>query len=185
MPSLDDVDALAAELSAVETGIRDPGVTADELDALGRRQQLAYRMVNRRPEWHVAMQGLPDTVPWDQFAPLLARHPTEPTLLLFESHGQDSYGRQLGRLWVNDQDVGAQMVSSGWAWAYSYRTGRGPYAALQRDAERGRRGLFAAHQTAMSPALFRQFHGSCHGEDKPTVQAPVQRVPQTGQPGSR
>ena len=116
----------------------------------------------------------------DALVALVLRRP-----VLFESHGQDSYGRQLGRLWVNDQDVGAQMVSSGWAWAYSYRTGRGPYAALQRDAERGRRGLFAAHQTAMSPALFRQFHGSCHGEDKPTVQAPVQRVPQTGQPGSR
>ena len=116
----------------------------------------------------------------DALVALVLRRP-----VLVEPHGQDSYGRQLGRLRVNDQDVGAQMVSSGWAWAYSYRTGRGPYAALQRDAERGRRGLFAARETAMSPALFRQFHGSCHGEDKPTVQAPVQRVPQTGQPGSR
>ncbi|TXI62470.1 MAG: thermonuclease family protein [Limnohabitans sp.] len=102
-----------------------------------------------------------------------------------EPHGHDSYGRQLGRLLVNDQDVGAEMVRSGWAWAYSYRTGRGPYSALQRDAERGRRGLFAARETAMSPAVFRQFHGSCHGEDKPMVQAPVQRVPQTGHAGSR
>lgn len=102
-----------------------------------------------------------------------------------EPHGHDSYGRQLGRLLISDQDVGAEMVRSGWAWAYSYRTGRGPYAALQRDAERGRRGLFAARETAMSPAVFRQFHGSCHGEDKPTVQAPVQRVPQTGHAGSR
>lgn len=62
VPSLDDVDALAAELSAVEAGIRDPGVTADELDALGRRQQLAYRMVNRRPEWHVALLAAVDPV---------------------------------------------------------------------------------------------------------------------------
>ena len=62
VPSLDDVDALAAELSAVEAGIRDPGVTVGGLDALGRRQQLAYRMVNRRPEWHVALLAAVDPI---------------------------------------------------------------------------------------------------------------------------
>lgn len=102
-----------------------------------------------------------------------------------ERLGQDSYGRQLGRLRLDGQDVGAEMVGSGWAWAYSYRTGRGPYAALQREAERARRGVFAAREAAMSPALFRQFHGSCHAEDAGLIQAPVRRVPQTGQSGSR
>ncbi len=98
-------------------------------------------------------------------------------------HGQDSYGRHLGQLWLGEQDVGAEMVRSGWAWAYSHRTGRGPYAALQRDAQKDRQGLFAARQTAMSPAVFRQFHGSCHLQLE--GQAPVQRVPHTGQAGSR
>lgn len=102
-----------------------------------------------------------------------------------ELKGHDSYGRQLGRLRLDEQDVGAEMVRSGWAWAYSTRTGRGPYAALQREAERARRGLFAAPETAMSPALFRQFHGSCHADPTGPVQAPVRRVPQTGQAGSR
>ena len=101
-----------------------------------------------------------------------------------ERRGQDSYGRQLGKLWLDEQDVGAELVRAGWAWAYSHRTGRGPYAALQREAQKDKRGLFAASETAMSPALFRQFHGSCH-ESVPN-QAPLQRaVPQTGQPGSR
>ena len=62
VPALDDVDALAAELSAVEAGIRNAAVTTDELDALGRRQQLAYRMVNRRPEWHTELAALVDPV---------------------------------------------------------------------------------------------------------------------------
>lgn len=44
--SLDDLEALATELSAVEAGIRDLDVTEDELVELGRRQQLAYRAVN-------------------------------------------------------------------------------------------------------------------------------------------
>lgn len=107
--------------------------------------------------------------------------------------GQDSYGRQLGHVWLDAQDVAAEMVRSGWAWAYQHRTGRGPYAALQRQAERERVGVFAARETAMSPALFRQFHGSCHGALEglaptvlaPSSQAPGVRVPQTGQPGSR
>ena len=98
-------------------------------------------------------------------------------------HGQDSYGRHLARLWVAQTDVGAEMVRLGWAWAYSYRVGRGPYAALQREAQGDKRGLFAARETAMSPSVFRQFHGSCHAETE--GQAPVQRVPQTGQAGSR
>ena len=112
--------------------------------------------------------------------------------------GQDSYGRQLGRLWRGEQDVAAEMVRSGWAWAYQHRTGRGPYAALQRQAERERVGVFGAPETAMSPAVFRQFHGSCHVAPEaqaptvvapiiqaPSTQAPGPRVPQTGQPGSR
>ena len=99
-------------------------------------------------------------------------------------HGQDSYGRHLGQLWLGEQDVGAEMVRSGWAWAYNYRSGRGPYASLQREAQGAQRGVFAARETVMSPAVFRQFHGSCHEAAAP-AQAPVQRVPQTGQAGSR
>ena len=104
-----------------------------------------------------------------------------------EPVGRDSYDRRLGRLWLEGQDVGAEMVRTGHAWAYSYRVGRGPYAALQREARRERRGLFGLDADAMPPALFRQFHGSCH-EEVPG-QAPTQtlrgRAPHTGQAGSR
>lgn len=75
--------------------------------------------------------------------------------------GQDSYGRQVGRLTVEGVDLGAQMVGSGMAWAYHFRTGRGPYAPLQRVAQKEKRGLFAAEGAAMSPAVFRRFHGAC------------------------
>lgn len=75
--------------------------------------------------------------------------------------GQDSYGRQVGRLSVAGVDVGAEMVRSGMAWAYRFRTGRGPYAALQREAQKQKRGLFAAPDAAMSPPVFRRFHGAC------------------------
>lgn len=82
--------------------------------------------------------------------------------VLVQSLGHDSYGRDIGRLSVDGVDLGAEMVRSGMAWAYRFRTGRGPYAALQRQAQNENRGLFAGREEPMSPALFRKFHGSCH-----------------------
>ncbi len=79
-----------------------------------------------------------------------------------QSLGHDSYGRDIGRLSVNGADLGAEMVRSGMAWAYRFRTGRGPYAALQREAQKEKRGVFAGREAPMSPALFRKFNGSCH-----------------------
>ena len=76
---------------------------------------------------------------------------------------EDVYGRQVARVMRGDLDLGAEMVRTGMAWAYRFKTGKGPYARLQRQAQQSQRGLFAAKETAMSPPVFRQFHGSCHG----------------------
>jgi micrococcal nuclease len=78
-------------------------------------------------------------------------------------HGQDSYGRHVGRLSIDGVDLGAEMVRSGMAWAYRFRTGKGPYANLQRQAQQQKMGLFAAPEAAMTPPVFRKFHGNCHG----------------------
>ncbi len=56
------VVSLAAELSAVEAGIRVAGVTDAELATLGRRQQLAYRAVNQHPEWWPRLADLVEPV---------------------------------------------------------------------------------------------------------------------------
>jgi micrococcal nuclease len=77
--------------------------------------------------------------------------------------GQDVYGRHIGRLTLEGQDLGAEMVRTGQAWAYRFRTGSGPYARLQRQAQSQKAGLFAQAETAMSPSLFRKFHGPCWG----------------------
>jgi micrococcal nuclease len=79
-----------------------------------------------------------------------------------QSLGRDSYGRDIGRLSVDGTDLGAEMVRTGMAWAYRFRTGRGPYAVLQRQAQNEKRGVFAGREPPMSPALFRKFNGSCH-----------------------
>ena len=77
--------------------------------------------------------------------------------------GQDVYGRQIGRLSLNGLDLGAEMVRSGMAWAYRFRTGKGPYALLQRQEQKKKMGVFAVPEAAMSPPVFRKFHGLCHG----------------------
>jgi endonuclease YncB( thermonuclease family) len=78
-------------------------------------------------------------------------------------HGHDTYGRQIGRLSVDGVDLGAEMVRTGMAWAYRFRTGKGPYAGLQRQAQKQKIGVFSAPEAAMSPPVFRKFHGTCHG----------------------
>jgi endonuclease YncB( thermonuclease family) len=78
-------------------------------------------------------------------------------------HGQDSYGQHVGCLSIDGVDLGAEMVRSGMAWAYRFRTGKGPYANLQRQAQQQKMGLFAAPEAAMTPPVFRKFHGNCHG----------------------
>ncbi|WP_295500475.1 thermonuclease family protein [Limnohabitans sp. Rim8] len=57
----------------------------------------------------------------DAMIALVLRKPVQVQLL-----GHDSYGRDIGRLSVDGVDLGAEMVRSGMAWAYQFRTGRGP-----------------------------------------------------------
>lgn len=80
-----------------------------------------------------------------------------------QAFATDHYGRQVAKVSVEGMDLGAEMVRTGMAWAYRYRAGAGPYAKLQKRAQQDKRGLFGASEAAMTPGVFRQFHGSCHG----------------------
>lgn len=77
-------------------------------------------------------------------------------------HGQahDRYRRLLARIEWRGEDPAASLVASGWAWAYQFRAGQGPYAAQQQQAETRRLGLFAAGRPE-APAAFRKRHGAC------------------------
>ena len=93
---------------------------------------------------------------------------------------QDVYGRWVGRVWREGEDLGESLVRQGWAWAYGHSPGRGPYARAQAQARRERWGVFAADPTPMAPWVFRRFHGRC--PDEAPAGAPVQRwAAQTGQ----
>ena len=76
------------------------------------------------------------------------------------SRARDTYSRTLGRVSMNGQDLGAWMVSRGYAWSYRFGRNRGPYAALEEQARRARLGLWA-HGMPVEPREFRKRHGGC------------------------
>ena len=74
--------------------------------------------------------------------------------------GKDDYQRWLGTLHSNGEDVSAWLVSSGHAWAHSWRRRAGPYAGLEANARRAGRGLWA-QRAPIEPRQFRKLHGKC------------------------
>ena len=77
------------------------------------------------------------------------------------SGAHDDYGRTVGTLHMQGQDMGRWLVAQGHAWVYSYRHKKGPYADELRQAQLARRGVFS-DVAAEEPRLFRKRHGSCH-----------------------
>ena len=57
--------------------------------------------------------------------------------------GRDKYGRTLGRIEVDGQDVNRQMVADGLAWHYVRFSDDERLAAAERDARAAGRGLWA------------------------------------------
>jgi micrococcal nuclease len=81
--------------------------------------------------------------------------------VLLVSRAHDKYGRTVGTLHLQGQDMGRWLVSQGYAWVYSYRHKKGPYAGEMLQAQLAQRGLFS-DPAAEEPRSFRKRHGSCY-----------------------
>lgn len=81
-------------------------------------------------------------------------------MVRIDGDGRDAWGRTLGALWLGDEDVGAWMVTQGWAWSYRYRDRAGRYDPQEATARARGRGLFE-RPDPMRPELFRRIHGPC------------------------
>ena len=77
------------------------------------------------------------------------------------SGAHDKFGRTVGTLHMQGQDMGRWMVAQGHAWVYSYRHKKGPYAGELVQAQLARRGVFSGG-AAVEPRQFRKSHGSCY-----------------------
>lgn len=73
---------------------------------------------------------------------------------------EDDYGRQLAVIVWRGEDINRWLVREGWAWAYRWRSGEGPYARDEQLARRAGRGVFA-DPLAEEPRAFRRRHGPC------------------------
>ena len=74
---------------------------------------------------------------------------------------RDDYGRTLGRVYQDGEDLGRWMVGKGHAWSYGYRRSPGPYASEQASAKTAGLGLFG-DADAQTPRSFRKSHPSCY-----------------------
>ena len=91
--------------------------------------------------------------------------------LQLELLGQDQYTRGLARIWVDGQDVGAWMVASGHAWAYSLgKYQNALYYRQEEAAKKAQLGLWTL-PAPMQPRFFRRQQPSCHPDWKPKAQA--------------
>ncbi|MDR2710046.1 MAG: thermonuclease family protein [Burkholderiales bacterium] len=77
----------------------------------------------------------------------------------------DDYGRTLARVTCNGKDVNAEQVRRGMAWVYDhYVTDRSLYA-LQKDAQRAKRGLWAGKKPTPPWEYRRKEHQASAGKD--------------------
>jgi endonuclease YncB( thermonuclease family) len=80
--------------------------------------------------------------------------------VIVKTVGRDSYGRTLGTVYLDTQNINKLMVQEGHAWRTRYRYDRGPYVADERMAKALSRG-FNRDGGAVMPRDFRQLSGPC------------------------
>ena len=76
------------------------------------------------------------------------------------SKARDDYGRTVGKVHINGEDISRWMVASGHAWVYSYQGRKAMYADELTQAQVRCTGLFG-DASAMEPRMFRKQYGSC------------------------
>ena len=77
------------------------------------------------------------------------------------SGAHDQYGRTVGTVHMQGQDIGRWMAGQGQAWVYSYRSKKAIYSTEFSQAQAEQRGIFSA-AAIEEPRIFRKRHGSCH-----------------------
>jgi len=74
-----------------------------------------------------------------------------------ESHGFDKHGRLLATLWIDDRDVGREMVEEGHAWVFGRIAPDPALVEAEAGARAARRGLWA-DGAATEPSQWRADH---------------------------
>ncbi|HEY8049691.1 MAG TPA: thermonuclease family protein [Ramlibacter sp.] len=122
------------------------------------------RPVSGGPPQHIRIDGIDAPELCQRFGPesrsALASYVLHKRVVVL-TRGADDYRRTVARLHIGRKDVGAWMVSHGYAWSYRFRSDPGPYARIEARARSAGRGLWAQGDAEI-PRDFRVRHGSCH-----------------------
>ena len=89
--------------------------------------------------------------------------------------GRDTYGRTLGTVYLDTQNINKLMVQEGHAWSTRYKYDRGPYVADERMAKALSRG-FNRDGGAVMPRDFRQLHGPCESAAPAAATVPAAKI---------
>jgi len=82
-------------------------------------------------------------------------------LAILTPSARDSFGRVVGRITVEDLDVGRRLVEDGHAWSTRSRYDRGPLVKQERMAKALGRGLHPQVPKAIPPWEWRRNNGAC------------------------
>jgi len=78
------------------------------------------------------------------------------------SYGTDQYGRNLGVVYVNDQNMNLEMVRAGLAEVYRGRPAKGfdngPYEKAEDEARNAKRGTWSLGDKYISPREWRRMN---------------------------
>jgi endonuclease YncB( thermonuclease family) len=69
--------------------------------------------------------------------------------------GRDKYGREMGTVFVGDQNLNSWLVENGWAWHYKKYSTDAKLAELETKARTARAGLWADSKAPIAPWDFR------------------------------
>ena len=82
-------------------------------------------------------------------------------MVTVNSDHRDDFGRELGQVYLNGEDLGAYMVKQGLAWSFGRGKALGPYQLEQAYAKNLKLGLFASSQKILKPSDFRRQYQVC------------------------
>lgn len=128
--SVYDGDTLTARCSVGEVKVRMFGIDAPEM--------------GQKPWGHAAKQALQGLLP-DRGIRL-------------QVQDQDRYGRTVAQVWVDDRDVGLEMVKKGWAVMYEQYNNSPAYRQAQNEAKQSRRGIWEKSGSQQDPAAWRRLN---------------------------
>lgn len=99
--------------------------------------------------------------PWGVEAKNALAELTLNKLAILTPVARDSFGRVVGRITVEDLDVGRNLVENGHAWSTRGRNDRGPLVKQERMAKALNRGLHGQVPRGVPPWEWRREKGPC------------------------